>query len=299
MYPIVTVLMPVWNGDRFIAEAIESILNQTERNFEFLIVDDGSTDETPEILAGLARRDPRIRVIRLEHGGIVAALNHGLAECQTEWVARMDADDIAHPRRLEMQLQAVGKHPRAVLCHTQVEYFGDSRFVTRSARMVRTRALNQLRLCHHCSISHPTVMYRKSAVLAAGAYRPEDLHVEDYSLWGRLMDHGEFIAVSKPLLQLRLHDQSISKKEATVQMRLSAGIAQSHCRKFLQLGDTEAARALSVLRSEAGHRGLRDWFWLVTRCLPRLGSQSMELWLWVIWNTLTRLGNAEKRDFEF
>lgn len=284
--------MPVWNGGMFLGESIRSILNQTETRFEFLIVDDGSTDETPEILAGFARCDPRVRVIRLEHGGLVMALNRGLAECHTEWVARMDSDDVAHPGRLEKQLKAVGKHPRVVLCHTQVEYFGDSRFVTRSARMIRTRALNQLRLCHHCSISHPTVMYRRSAVLEAGAYRPEDLHVEDYSLWGRLMDYGEFIAVSTPLLQLRLHVESISKKEAAVQMSLSAGIAKSHCRKFLRLGDAEAARALSVLRSEAGHRGLRDWCWILFHCVPRLENQSMELWLWAIWNTLTRLGYA-------
>jgi hypothetical protein len=286
---MLTVLMPVWNGERYLGEAIESILNQTYRDFEFLIIDDGSTDTTNAILAEYAAMDSRIRVLRQEHRGLVATLNHGLSECRTEWVARMDCDDIAYPERLEMQMQALARHPRAVLCHTQVEYFGDARFVTPSARMVTTRALHLLRLCHHCSISHPTVVYRKSAVLEAGGYRTEDLHVEDYSLWGRLIDCGEFIVVKKPLLRLRLHGESISKKEAEIQMSLSAGIANSHCRKFLHLGDSEAARALSVLRAETGHRGLIDWLWVLFHCLPRLECQSFELWIWALWKTFGRV----------
>jgi hypothetical protein len=131
--------------------------------------------------------------------------------------------------------------------------------------------------------------------LEAGDYLPEDLHVEDYSLWGRLIDLGDFVAVSKPLLRLRLHPDSISKKESEAQMMLSAEIAKSHCRKFLHLGDIDAARALSVLRSEAGHRGIRDWLWLMFHCLPRLESQSIELWLWGLRKTMPRIVHAIRR----
>ena len=287
--------MPVWNGGRYLGESVRSILNQTETRFEFLIIDDGSTDETPEILAGFARCDPRIRVIRLEHGGLVAALNHGLAECPTEWVARMDCDDVAHPRRLALQLRAIEKHADAVLCHTQVRYVGDSRYVTRSARMIQTRALTILSLCHRCHISHPTVIYRKSKVVEAGGYLEEDPHVEDYSLWGRLIGLGDFIAVPEPLLELRLHDESISKKESAIQMGLSGGIALRHCRQFLRLDNKEAERALRTLRCHGSDSSLRDWCWLLTHCLPRLGSQSLELWLWAIRKTMPRIIHALRR----
>ena len=289
MNPRLTVLMPVWNGAKHLEEAVRSILVQTESRFELLIVDDGSTDETPEVLTKLAAADPRIRVLNSPHQGIVAALNQGIAESATEWIARMDSDDIAHPERLECQLKAVEENPRAVLCHTQVEYFGDSRFVTRSARMVRSQALMRLRLCHHCSISHPTVLYRKSAVLKAGGYLPEDLHVEDFSLWGRLIETGDFVAVMRPLLKLRLHVESISKRESQVQMDLSEKIARSHCSRFLKLGERDAARACSVLRGEAGHRRFRDWIWFLRHCLPGISPKSLELRLWVLRRTITRI----------
>jgi glycosyltransferase involved in cell wall biosynthesis len=287
---MLSVLMPVWNGARYLATAIESILNQTYRDFEFLIVDDGSTDETPSILADYARRDPRIRVLRQEHNGLVVALNHGLAESRGEWVARMDCDDVAHPRRLEFQMRAAKKHPSAVLCHTQVRYIGDPRYETRSARMVRSRAMMTLALCYKCPISHPSVLYCKNKVLEAGGYRAEDPHVEDYSLWGRLIELGDFVAINQPLLDLRLHDSSVSKVEADTQATLSSGIALGHCRKFMQLDETAARKALAVLRAEPGCRGLGDWYWFLRNCLPRMERTSPEIWLWAAQSTVRRLG---------
>ena len=97
MQPRISILMPVWNGEKFLAAAVDSLLAQTFTDFELLVVDDGSTDATPEILR--AYSDPRLRVVRLDHAGIVVALNHGLAQARAEWIARQDADDLSEPRR--------------------------------------------------------------------------------------------------------------------------------------------------------------------------------------------------------
>ena len=103
MTPRISIIMPVWNGEKFIAAAVDSLLAQTFTDFELLVIDDGSTDHTPEILRGYT--DPRVRIFRLDHAGIVVALNHGLAQARADWIARLDADDLSLPRRLELQWQ--------------------------------------------------------------------------------------------------------------------------------------------------------------------------------------------------
>ena len=111
--PDVTVLMPVRNGARYLEAAVASILAQRLRNFEFIVCDDGSTDDTPDMLARHAARDTRIRVLTLPQPGLVVALNHGMVEARAAWVARMDADDVAWPDRLAVQLATAAAHPEA------------------------------------------------------------------------------------------------------------------------------------------------------------------------------------------
>jgi glycosyltransferase involved in cell wall biosynthesis len=284
--------MPVWNGEKYLRVAIESILNQTFRDFEFLILDDGSTDSTPQILAEYAHKDARIRIIPLDHQGIVIALNRGVAEASAEWIARMDCDDIARPQRLAFQWQAVQARPDAVLCHTQIHIMGDAPYVTPAARFIRSEALIRLRLCYQCPFVHSTIMFRKDAVLACGGYLPEERHAEDFGLWGRLILQGAVVGCPAPLLDFRVHQDSISKRKLDVQIDLSQMIALRHCRHLLHLDEKEARRALNALRFYGSTSSLRDWFWLVTHCLPRLECQSVELWIWVLWKTLVRLRHA-------
>src|SRR5712675_1535849 len=110
MSPAVSVVMPVWNGEEYLAESIDSILGQTFKDFELIVVDDGSTDRTLEILSSYG--DKRLRVQRLDHGGIVLALNCGLNVAKGKWIARHDADDISLPHRLETQWRTVHDHPQ-------------------------------------------------------------------------------------------------------------------------------------------------------------------------------------------
>src|SRR5687768_1555420 len=119
---MISVVMPVYNGERFVSQAVDSVLGQTFRDFEFLIVDDGSTDHTPEILRAFERRDGRVRVIQNNHGGISSALTRGIDESRREWVARIDADDIALPDRFEKQMRTAAANPKVVAWGTYARH---------------------------------------------------------------------------------------------------------------------------------------------------------------------------------
>lgn len=279
--------MPVWNGELYLRQAIDSILAQTEQNHEFLIIDDGSTDDTVAIIESY--QDPRIRLFQQEHAGIVMALNRGVAESRAEWIARMDSDDIAHPDRLRRQWNYLTQRPDAILCHTQIKLIGETDYFTKVPRLVRSDALLRLKLCYECPIVHPTTMFRKDAFLDAGGYMEDERHAEDFALWGRLAAYGKMIALNEPLLSYRVHGGSISRQQAEMQISLSQTISKRHCRIFMSLGEEEAERAINALR--AGHAGakLSDWLWLVTRCFPKMEKQSFEMWLWVAKSTIRRM----------
>jgi glycosyltransferase involved in cell wall biosynthesis len=293
--PLISVVMPVWNGAAHLREAIDSILAQTFSGFEFIILDDGSTDATPEILAEYAAKESRIRIIPLDHKGIVIALNRGVEESRAQWIARMDCDDIAHPERLERQWAAIQKNHDAVLCHTQIHIFGENAFVTPSARLILSQALIRLRLCYQCPIVHPTVMIKKDAFLAVGGYLTKERHAEDFSLWGRLIGQGAVVGIPKPLLHFRVHQSSISKQKADVQIPLSIKIAKRHCQQFMRLDEAKGERALHALRYHSTGSNLRDWFWLITYCLPRMEKQSLEMWIWAAQATVRRITRALQR----
>jgi len=286
MTPRISIIMPVWNGEKFLAAAVDSLLAQTFTDFELLVIDDGSTDRTPEILR--ACTDARLRVLRLDHAGIVVALNHGLAGARADWIARLDADDLSEPLRLERQWQAVSRQPRAVLCHTAATCFGDGVPVD-EARLPRSRSFMALQLCWKCPIIHSTVLFKKSAALAVGGYRPEERHAEDFSLWGRLLEQGEFIGLPERLVRFRIHAQSVSQQNQAVQLALARQIGTRHCRKFLRLNEADAARANELLLKPARDRPWQDWGWFLTRCVPRLRWQSAETSGWLAWQTLRRI----------
>ena len=218
--PLISVVMPVWNGERYLREAVDSILAQTISDFELIVIDDGSMDSTPDIIEDYCRRDKRVRRIRLDHEGIVVALNRGVQESRADWIARMDCDDIAHPRRLEKQWRELHRHPEAVLCHTNTQTFGASG-VGKPQHFPRTKQMLLIRMCLHCAVSHPTVLFSKRAFMDAGGYRLEERHAEDYALWQRMLPLGGVTGLPERLLKFRVHKDSISKKASSIQMPLA------------------------------------------------------------------------------
>ena len=200
--PLVSVLMPAYNAARFLRPAVESILNQTFDDFEFVIVDDGSTDDTGEILAECAARDPRIRVLTNERNlRIVASLNRGLDACRGTYVARMDADDVALPDRLAKQVAALARQPDlAVLggALTYIDADGKKLNVTRHCTVGDS-------LLRKCPLLHPTVVLRRAVFARHGLrYRTEFREAEDYYLWLETSRHGRLGAIDDVVLQYRV-----------------------------------------------------------------------------------------------
>ncbi len=287
MTPRISVLMPVWNGEKYLASAVESILSQSFADFEFIIVDDGSDDDTWRILAGF--KDPRIRVFGLTHGGLVPALSFGLNKARGDWIARQDADDISLPQRLEAQWTAANQEPETVLCHSDVEPFGEGQ-AAGHARFPRTQAMLGLRLCFQCAIVHSTVLFKRQSALAAGGYLDADRAAgEDYSLWGRLMELGGCIGISEKLLQFRCHAESTSKRLNTAMIAAAQRLGTEHCRRFMRLSPEQAARANAVLVARGRQRRWRDWAWFLSHCAPRLRWKSSEMYSWLAWQTLKTL----------
>jgi glycosyltransferase involved in cell wall biosynthesis len=216
--PRISVLMPVYNNDRYVADAVDSILNQTVDDFEFIIVDDGSTDQTSAILSQYENRDARIRVIRRSNGGIVSALNEGLAFCGGEYIARMDGDDIAYSNRFALQMDYLDKHPDCVVVggifmgiDEEGKTLGPYRFVRNKVTSFRTFPI-QVALT-----VHPLAMIRKQALLALGGYRATFPHAEDYELFLRISKYGRVHNLNEILLNYRNHEQSVSRRHVELQ----------------------------------------------------------------------------------
>lgn len=288
--PKISVVMPVWNGEKYLREAIDSILSQTLADFELIVVDDGSTDSTPAILASY--RDERIRTFRVNHLGFVGAINTGIAQARAHWLARHDADDISYPQRLQKQWNAVQADKSAVLCFTNYAYFGDVTAASGLQYCSRSRALLALRLCYQNPIVHSTVLLKKSALDAVGGYRPEETQSEDFSLWGRMIEAGNLLALTEPLVKLRVHPASASRVNAEAVRQWALQIAVRHCHTLMNLDTDEAARLIRTLETAPAQRSWSDWCWLVRSGIPRLRWKSLELGGWILAQTARMIVRA-------
>ncbi|MGO9775467.1 MAG: glycosyltransferase family 2 protein [Terracidiphilus sp.] len=214
----ISVIMPVYNEERFLVEAIVSILAQTWRDFELIILDDGSQDRTREIAQSYALRDARVRVVSHPNMGVAATLNRGFALAANEWVAVMHADDVMMPNRLERQLAFLDAHPELDVASSWIKHINsEGRIIARGeSPLITHQAVQALYQCNELvGFSHPAAILRKSAVLSAGGYRPQFRVNEDIDLWNRLLEHGYKILVQPEfLLKYRIHSGSASIAQA-------------------------------------------------------------------------------------
>lgn len=200
--------MPVYNGAAYVGQAIGSILAQSFRDFEFLIINDGCTDNSEEVI--LSYSDPRIRYIKNEgNKGLIYTLNRGVAMAQGDYIARMDADDISQPLRLEKQLAEFKKDPELVICGSFIKTFGRSESYIDYMAATNAQILSAIFIA--CPFAHPSVMLKKQALLKLGeVYRSDYKHAEDYDLWSRLVFTGHSKNIPEALLYYREHDQQVS-----------------------------------------------------------------------------------------
>jgi len=221
--PRVSWLIPVFNGEAFLREALDSVLSQDFRNFEVVVVNDGSTDATRTILAEYQARDPRVAVIDKPNGGIVSALNEGLGRCAGEYVARMDADDIAMPRRLGIQVAYLDDHPQCVLVGGRAVTLGEEGTPVGRTTGGRHRRTDLSVFPPRVAVAmHPLVTLRKEALLAIGGYRSRHPHAEDYDLFLRLAAHGTIDNPEHDMLVYRRHEGAVSIRNMEVQERSAA-----------------------------------------------------------------------------
>jgi glycosyltransferase involved in cell wall biosynthesis len=202
--PELTVLMPVFNSEKYLADAIDSMLAQTFADFEFLILDDGSTDNSVAIIQSY--QDTRIRFYRNEKNmGITPTLNKGIELATTDYIARMDADDISYPDRLQKQFTYLKAHPDCALVSALVRVISEDGQFIRQDRF--KSELFYYNLTFSCWIYHPTVMYRKQAVEKVKRY--STAYAEDYELFWQLSRHFKLYNLPEVLLDYRVTDQSL------------------------------------------------------------------------------------------
>jgi glycosyltransferase involved in cell wall biosynthesis len=217
--PAISVVMPVRDGGVYLAAAVESILAQDFGDFEFVIVDDGSTDQTPAALALYAARDPRIRLFRQNGVGIVGALNYGMAQTRADLIARMDADDVALPPRLGRQFHYLHDHPDCVALGSRILLIDADGWPIRQMCEEQTHAeidATNLR-GGGAAINHPAVMFRTAAFRSLGGYRQEMIYAEDLDLWLRMAEIGRLHNLPQVLLHYRMHARSIGHARAIQQ----------------------------------------------------------------------------------
>lgn len=217
--PKVSVLMPVYNSEKFLREAIESILNQTYKDFEFLIINDGSTDSSEDII--LSYSDSRIRLIRNERNiGLSQSLNKGLELAKGKYIARMDSDDIALPHRLEKQITFLNSYPEVGILGTDYILID-----TKNRNLgINKGPINDLQIRWECLLrnpfAHTTVLIRSDSLLKNGlSYSVSSQATEDYDLWTRVLKYTHGANLSEPLMRYRVHSDSVSNKYREIQLK--------------------------------------------------------------------------------
>ena len=214
MGPRVSVLLPVWNGEAFLKSAVESILRQTLSSFELIVIDDGSTDTSAAIAGKFACDDNRVRVLHRAHEGLSAALNAGIAAARGEYIARMDADDISVPDRLQKQVAYLDEHPACVAVGAWIQVIDEADLHLGVKTYAQTHEEISRALLRGISpIAHPTIVARCDALRAVGGYDARRYPSEDLDLWFRLGEVGRLANLGEALLQHRRHKAALGVRE--------------------------------------------------------------------------------------
>ena len=214
--PLVSILMPVYNGRDYLRPAIDSLLAQTFRNFELLIVNDGSKDDSQEIIDSY--NDPRIVSLKQENQGVARSLNNGLKVAKGKYVRRHDADDISTPDSLQIQVDFLESHPDYVMVCNQQAFMTSNGKIARKHRVPNTRffegkkqkdlTFDDFNVSSSSPVVHGTACYRRQEVLDSGCYRPEFIVSEDNDLWLRLLEKNKIAILNECTYFMRIHGGS-------------------------------------------------------------------------------------------
>ena len=224
--PTVSVLMPVYNAQLYLVEAIDSILSQSYSDWELVIVNDGSTDDSESIIARY-KADPRIKYYdNSTNLGLIATLNKGIDLCRGRYIARMDADDISMPERLQQQFGFLEAHSDYIMCGANAIVIDNNGEKTGQIRNLTEDKYLQINLLFSDPFIHPTMMIRRSSFMG-NRYDIRYKHVEDYELWCRLAKVGKIANLGLDLLRYRWHQTNVSVVHHEVQSQLTDKILRS------------------------------------------------------------------------
>ena len=231
--PRISVLMTAYNAEKYIAQAIESILNQTYTDYEFIIINDGSTDDTPNIIRHYADSDSRIIFIdNKQNQGLIAVLNQGLDMARGEFIARMDADDISLPKRFEKQVAYLDANPDVGVLGTLIHGFG-----IMDAAGIQIPGVTVFDMLKQNYIAHPSVMMRKGVLDKYNLrYSPDYKHCEDMELWSRMIFLTKFHNLMEVLLMYRITGNNISTQNWDLQQATTAKIRNNLRRRLAASG---------------------------------------------------------------
>jgi len=252
--PEVTVLMPVYNGERYLNEAMDSILKQSFGDLEFLIINDGSEDGSAGIIKSYD--DPRIRLVNNGcNRKLIYTLNRGISLARGDYIARMDCDDISLPERIARQVAFLDAHDKVGICGTWVRSTGETDDVT--FKYPTKDAEIRSRLIFESPFAHPSVMMRKASLETSGLLYDEAYpHAEDYGLWQSAMNRFEFANIGDVLLLYRLHDNRICRTKGGEQKRSSDAI---RLKQIESLGIEPSAEELEI------HQNLSSYVYYETK----------------------------------
>jgi len=225
--PPVSVVMPVYNSAHVVADAVESILHQTFGDFEFIIVDDGSTDATEEILREYSALDGRIKLYNQENCGLIASLNRYCRVANGKYIARMDADDISLPARLEKQFRYLEAHSEVGVLGTRIQDVDSNRTPIIEWPVPADPVVVRWFLFFGNCIAHPSVMMRRELLDRLGYYRPSAIHVEDYDLWIRAAEVTGLANLPEVLVQYRISAESVSSRNVSAQDERAAALSSA------------------------------------------------------------------------
>jgi glycosyltransferase involved in cell wall biosynthesis len=219
--PKVSVVMAVYNERPYLEKAVRSIVDQTFDDFEFIIVNDGSTDGSKAVLDWFGQNDDRIRLVHQENRGLIASLNRGLDMARGEYIARMDGDDISHPERFERQVRFLEKNPEIGILGTQADIIDADGNVRKDWNwsLPTNPDVVAWRLLFSTCLHHPTVMMRHALLERLGGYAEWARHIEDRELWARAVLETRLTNLPDALFKFRRHQGSITIKKREEQIR--------------------------------------------------------------------------------
>lgn len=266
--PLISVVMSVYNGEKYLAEAIESILNQTYKNFEFIIVNDGSSDKSIDIIKEYMTKDNRVVLIDRENKGLPYSLNEGISKAKGEYIARMDADDISLPDRFEKQMDYMQKN-EIDICGCSIQLFNDAKKFDIWHYPIKDSEIRFLLLVNS-AFAHPSIMFKKS-IFETYQYDIKFKSAQDYKLWTQIaLSNLKMGNIDEVLVLYRIHDTQVSSKN-TQQAQNAINISKEYIKDFFHMTNYEIRQIIeNIFKYKETNNTPSILFLLVLKELYRL-----------------------------